>query len=249
MLRLDGKVIVLTGAGGLLGRTLAERFVAEGAAGLVIGDLDADALGATAIALDGHGTKIVAEVADVRDPGAVDRLVDLAVADHGRLDVMVNNAGVLPPNGRLHHQSHEAWRSALDVNLFGVLHGVESAVRVMRPRRAGSIINTASVAGLTAWPYAAPYCVSKAAVIQLTKVAAVEYARENLRINCVCPGAFPSGMHKDMSESAMEALAARHPLGLGTATDLAGAFVYLASDDAKWTTGTALVVDGGYTAP
>jgi 3-oxoacyl-[acyl-carrier protein] reductase len=259
-MRLDGKVIVLTGAGGLLGRALAERFVAEGAGGLVLTDADSSALDAVVAALESAGrpivagaadggTRIMAAAADVRDSGAVGRVIDRAVAQHGRLDVMVNNAGVISPNGRIHNLAPEDWRRAIDVNLFGVLHGIEHAVRVMRPAGGGSIVNTASVAGLTAWPYAAPYGVSKAAVIQLTKVAAVEYARDGIRINCICPGVFPSNMHRDVPEEAMGSLAARHPLGLGAAADLVGAFVYLASDDARWTTGSALVVDGGYSAP
>jgi NAD(P)-dependent dehydrogenase (short-subunit alcohol dehydrogenase family) len=255
-MRLDGKVILLTGAGGLLGRALAERFVAEGAAGLVLTDADAVALDATAAALgaggaapDPGGTPVISEAADVRESDAVGRLVDRAVAEHGRLDVMVNNAGVVSPNGRIHNLTPEDWRRAIDVNLFGVLHGIEHAVRVMRPARSGSIVNTASVAGMTAWPYAAPYGVSKAAVIHLTRVAAVEYARDGIRVNCVCPGVFPSNMHRDVPDAAMESLAAKHPFGLGTPADVVGAFVYLASDDARWTTGSAVVVDGGYSLP
>ncbi|MDQ1655066.1 MAG: hypothetical protein QOD41_149, partial [Cryptosporangiaceae bacterium] len=152
-MRLDRKVILLTGAGGLLGRALAERFVAEGAAGLVLTDADAAALDATAAALgaggaapdpggpasrgadaaapDPGGTPVISEAADVRDSDAVGRLVDRAVAEHGRLDVMVNNAGVVSPNGRIHNLTPEDWRRAIDVNLFGVLHGIEHAVRVM----------------------------------------------------------------------------------------------------------------------
>jgi NAD(P)-dependent dehydrogenase (short-subunit alcohol dehydrogenase family) len=260
-MRLDGKVILLTGAGGLLGRALAERFVAEGAAGLILTDADAAALDATAAALgagpdpgdaaapDPGGTPVISEAADVRDSDAVGRLVDRAVAEHGRLDVMVNNAGVVSPNGRIHNLTPEDWRRAIDVNLFGVLHGIEHALRVMRPARSGSIVNTASVAGMTAWPYAAPYGVSKAAVIHLTKVAAVEYARDGIRVNCVCPGVFPSNMHRGVPEAAMESLTAKHPFGLGTPADVVGAFVYLASDDARWTTGAAVVVDGGYSLP
>jgi NAD(P)-dependent dehydrogenase (short-subunit alcohol dehydrogenase family) len=247
--RLDGKVIVLTGAAGLLGRALAERFVAEGAGALVLTDADAGALEEAAAALEPAATQIGVEPADVRDREAMARLVARAVADHGRLDVMVNNAGVISPNGRIHNLAPEDWRRAIDVNLFGVLHGIEAAVGAMRPRRVGSIVNTASAAGLTAWPYAAPYGVSKAAVIQLTKVAAVEYARERIRVNCVCPGVFPSNMHRDVPAEAMESLAARHPLGLGAPADLVGAYVYLASDDSRWTTGSALVVDGGYNLP
>ena len=117
------------------------------------------------------------------------------------------------------------------------------------PSGSGSIVLTASVAGLTAWSHAAPYCATKAAVIALAKVAAVEYARDGIRVNCVCPGTFRSGIHAGLPEDALDAIAARHPLGLGTADDLVGAYAYLAGDESRWTTGAALVVDGGYSAP
>jgi 3-oxoacyl-[acyl-carrier protein] reductase len=191
-MRLDGKIAIITGAGGDLGRALAGRFVAEGAAGVLLSDVDEGALDSTVLALQGSTAKVSATVADVRDRSAVDALVDQAIDAHGQLDVMVNNAGVLSANGRIHNLTPTDWHRVLDINFYGVLHGVESALRVMRPRQRGTIINTASVAGLTAWAYSAPYGVSKAAVVHLTKVAAVEYARENVRINCICPGAFPS---------------------------------------------------------
>jgi NAD(P)-dependent dehydrogenase (short-subunit alcohol dehydrogenase family) len=112
------------------------------------------------------------------------------------------------------------------------------------------IINTASVSGLTAWSHAGAYCASKAAVISLTKVGAVEYAREGIRVNCVCPGAFRTRIQDGLSGEAMEQMAARHPIGrFAQVKEVAGAYVYLASDDATFVTGAALVVDGGYTAP
>jgi 3-oxoacyl-[acyl-carrier protein] reductase len=119
----------------------------------------------------------------------------------------------------------------------------------MRPQRSGSIVLTASVAGLTAWSHAGPYCATKAAVIQLAKVAAVEYAGDGIRVNCVCPGTFLSAIHADLPSEAIEAMAERHPLGLGTADDLTGAYSYLAGDSSRWTTGSTIVVDGGYSAP
>ena len=100
----------------------------------------------------------------------------------------------------------------------------------MRPQGSGSIVLTASVSGMTAWSHAAPYCATKAAVIQLAKVAAVEYARDGIRVNCVCPGTFLSGIHADLPPGALDAVAARHPLGLGSADDLVGAYSYLAGD-------------------
>src|SRR5258708_36311823 len=111
----------------------------------------------------------------------------------------------------------------------------------MRPQHAGSIILTASVSGLTAWTHAAPYCATKAAVIQLAKVAAVEYARDGIRVNCVCPGTFRSAIHDNLPPEALEAIAGRHPLGLGSAADLVGAYSYLASAASRWTTGSAVV--------
>ena len=119
----------------------------------------------------------------------------------------------------------------------------------MRAARSGSIVLTASVSGLTAWSHAAPYSATKAAVIQLAKVAAVEYARDGIRVNCVCPGTFLSAIHADLPKEAIDAIGARHPLGLGSAEDLVGAYSYLAGDASRWTTGSAIVVDGGYSAP
>ena len=119
----------------------------------------------------------------------------------------------------------------------------------MRRQRSGSIVLTASVSGLTAWSHAAPYCVTKAGVIHLAKVAAVEYARDGIRVNCVCPGTFLSAIHDDLPQAALDAIGQRHPLGLGSAGDLVGAYSYLAGEASRWTTGTAIVVDGGYAAP
>ena len=138
--------------------------------------------------------------------------------------MLVSNAGVLTPNGRIHNQTTEDWERAFGVNVLGAVNGISAAVAVMRPQRSGSIILTASVAGLTAWSHAAPYCATKAAVIQLAKVAAVEYAPDGIRVNCVCPGTFRSAIHDGLPDEALDAIAARHPLGLGSADDLVGAY-------------------------
>jgi 3-oxoacyl-[acyl-carrier protein] reductase len=132
---------------------------------------------------------------------------------------------------------------------MGAVNGIRAAVGVMRPQQSGSIVLTASISGLTAWSHAAPYCATKAAVIQLAKVAAVEYARDGIRVNCVCPGSFRSAIHDDLPAEAVDAIAHRHPLGLGSPDDLVGAYSYLAGDGSRWTTGSAMVVDGGYSAP
>ena len=141
-------------------------------------------------------------------------------------------------------RAFDLWRER-----WGESTSMLAVTSVMRAQQSGSIVLTASVAGLTAWSHAAPYCATKAAVIQLAKVAAVEYAREGIRVNCVCPGTFLSGIHSDLPPEAIDAIAAKHPLGLGAAADLMGAYSYLASDASRWTTGSAIVVDGGYAAP
>jgi len=244
------RVVLITGAAGALGTAVAERLANEGATDLVLCDLSAARLEETASSLTDSGAQVLTRVVDVSDATAVDEAVAAAVDRFGGLDVLINNAGVLSSNGRIHNLAAEEWDRQMRVTFMGTVHGTTAAVRVMRRQDAGgSIINTASVAGLTAWPYAAPYCAAKAAVVQLTKVAAVEYAKERIRVNCICPGTFESAMSADIPDSALPALTARHPLGLGKPEDLVGAFSYLAGADSRWTTGAALVVDGGYAAP
>ncbi len=243
------RVIVITGAGGALGAALSRRFASEPGTDLVLSDISAASLDATVATLPAVRGEVATQLADVSDAGEVDAVVEVAVQRFGRLDALVSNAGVLSPNGRIHNLTTDDWERAFRVNVLGAVNGIRAAVPVMRTQRAGSIVLTASVSGLTAWSHAAPYCVTKAGVIQLAKVAAVEYARDGIRVNCVCPGTFRSAIHDGLPDDAIDAIAKRHPLGLGQADDLVGAYSYLASDASRWTTGAALVVDGGYSAP
>jgi 3-oxoacyl-[acyl-carrier protein] reductase len=212
----------------------------------VLSDVSESSLAATMAALPASVETALADVSDIEQ---VEAVVQLAVERFGRLDVLISNAGVLSPNGRIHNLATEDWERAFRINVLGAVNGIKAAVGVMRPQRSGSIVLTASVSGLTAWSHAAPYCATKAAVIQLAKVAAVEYARDGIRVNCVCPGTFRSAIHDGLPEEALDAISARHPLGLGSPADLVGAYSYLASDASRWTTGSAIVVDGGYSAP
>ena len=241
---------MVTGAAGALGLAVARRLGAEPGVALLLADVNETGLRRSVTELSDLPVEVRTQVTDVGDGAAVDELVDVAVAWTGRLDVMINNAGVLSPNARLHNLTEADWDAAVRVNLMGTVHGIGSAVRVMRGLGdGGSIVSTASVAGLTAWPYASAYGATKAAVIQLTKVAALEYAQDRIRVNCVCPGSFESAMQASLPEEALETVAARHPLGLGAPDDLVGAYAYLAGDESRWTTGTAMVVDGGYALP
>jgi NAD(P)-dependent dehydrogenase (short-subunit alcohol dehydrogenase family) len=243
------RTIVITGAGGTLGAALSSMFAGEPDTDVVLSDVSAESLDATVKGLpeaDGAVETLLADVGEITD---MEDVAALAMERFGRIDVFVGNAGVLAPNGRIHNLATADWERALRVNVMGAVNGIRAAVPAMRAQQSGSIILTASVAGLTAWSHAAPYCATKAAVIQLAKVAAVEYARDGIRVNCVCPGTFLSGIHADLPTEAVDAIAAKHPLGLGSAADLVGAYSYLASDASRWTTGSAIVVDGGYAAP
>jgi NAD(P)-dependent dehydrogenase (short-subunit alcohol dehydrogenase family) len=246
------RVVAITGAGGALGAAIAQRLAGEPDTDLVLSDASAPSLEATVAGISDAGAPgggIETQLADVSDFSQVESVVTLAVESFGRLDVLISNAGVLSPNGRIHNLSTEDWERAFRINVLGAVNGIRAAVAVMRHQKSGSIILTASVSGLTAWSHAAPYCATKAAVIQLAKVAAVEYARDGIRVNTVCPGTFASAIHAELPAEALDAIAARHPLGLGSATDIAGAYSYLAGEASAWTTGTAMVVDGGYSAP
>jgi 3-oxoacyl-[acyl-carrier protein] reductase len=243
------RVVVIMGAGGALGAAVSRRLASEPATDLVLSDVSEPSLEATVAGLAETAGSVETALADVSDFEQVASVIELAAARFGRLDVLISNAGVLSPNGRIHNLATDDWERAFRINVLGAVNGIKAAVGVMRPQRSGSIVLTASVSGLTAWSHAAPYCATKAAVIQLAKVAAVEYARDGIRVNCVCPGTFRSAIHDNLPPDALDAIAARHPLGLGAARDLAGAYSYLASRDSQWTTGSALVVDGGYSAP
>jgi meso-butanediol dehydrogenase/(S,S)-butanediol dehydrogenase/diacetyl reductase len=243
------RVVAITGAGGALGTAVSRQLAGEPLTDLVLSDVSKSSLDETVTGLPETDGAVETAIADVSDIAQVESVIELAVARFGRLDVLISNAGVLSPNGRIHNLKTEDWERAFRINVLGAVNGIRAAVPVMRRQRSGSIVLTASVSGLTAWSHAAPYCATKAAVIQLAKVAAVEYARDGIRVNCVCPGTFRSAIHDDLPPDALDTIAARHPLGLGTAADLVGAYSYLAGDASRWTTGSALVVDGGYSAP
>ncbi len=172
----EERVIAILGAGGSLGAAIAQQLASESPAGLVLSDLSGRSLEATIAGLpDGHpATETV--LADVSDFQEVEAVVARTLERFGRLDVLISNAGVLAPSGRVHNLTTEDWERTFQVNVMGSVNAIRAAIPAMRPRKSGSIVLTASVAGLTAWSHAAPYCVTKAGVIQLAKVAAVEYA-------------------------------------------------------------------------
>ena len=189
-------------------------------------------------------------IADVSDFAEVESVIARAVDRFGRLDVLISNAGVLSSNGRIHNLANRGVGRAFRINVLGAVNGIRAAVAVMRPQREGSIVLTASVSGLTAWSHAAPYCATKAAVIQLAEVRGdrIRPRRDSSQLRM--SGDVPVGDPRRSSAGrARRHRPQRHPLGLGSAADLVGAYSYLAGDGSRWTTGSALVVDGGCSAP
>ncbi|MBH0121605.1 SDR family oxidoreductase [Rhodococcus sp. CX] len=247
--RLEGKTAVVTGAGGALGSAVSTHFATEGVRSLVLADVNLDAVTVVAEKLRAAGIEVATEQLDVTDGDAFDALIRDAAERFGTVDTLVNTAGIVSPNARIHNLSTADWERSMTVNLTGTFHGIRAVARALRKTSPVSIVNIASVSGLTAWAYAAPYCASKAGVIHLTRVAALEYAEEGIRVNAVCPGTFPTALHDTLPAEALKSIESRHPLGLGAPADITGAVTFLASDESRWVTGHALAVDGGYSLP
>jgi NAD(P)-dependent dehydrogenase (short-subunit alcohol dehydrogenase family) len=254
---LDGKAVLITGAASGIGRATALEAHAEGAR-LLLADLrdeQGEAL-AREIAQDG-GSAAYARC-DVTDEAQVEALVAQAVRDLGRLDGAFNCAGILGALGNVGDTALEDWRRIIGVDLDGVFLCTKHELRAMAAQGSGSILNMASAAGLIGWPAAAGYVAAKHGVVGLSKSAALEYAQQGIRVNAMCPSYVMTPMvEKDLFEDALgndrdliEAARANHPIGrFGRPDEIAAACVWLLSDKASFVTGTAMSVDGGYTAP
>ncbi|HEX6131130.1 MAG TPA: glucose 1-dehydrogenase [Actinomycetota bacterium] len=251
-MRLEGKVALITGGGSGMGRVACELFAREGAS-VVVTDVVDDAGEATVAAIGdvgGEATYVHADVAREEDARA---MVDAAVRRYGRLDVLYNNAGVmLADDGSVDATSEEAWDLTLAVNVKGVAHGCKYGVPAMVAGGGGSIVNVASfVAWLGAATSQTAYTASKGAVLAMTREIAVEYARRGVRCNALCPGPIDTPLLAELlADPAQRQRRLVHiPMGrLGRAEELAKAALFLASDDASFMTGAALIVDGGITA-
>lgn len=250
--RLDGKVAVVTGGGNGIGRATVLRFLAEGAS-VVCADLNEET-GHETVALAeraGAAARVRFTRADVANEEHVAGAIGAAEREFGGLDCMFNNAGIGGAFGPITHLDLEEWEQTQAVLVRGVFLGMKHAARSMRARgRGGSILSTASIAGLSGGDGPQAYSAAKAAVINLTRAVAIELAPDRIRVNAICPGAILTPLlHRGNPDALRPTLEAYQPWPeAGRPEDIAAAALFLASDDATFVTGAALVVDGGATA-
>ena len=252
-MRLAGRNAVVTGAASGIGRETALRFAEEGAA-VVCADLDAKGAAAVAASVVANGAVAAAASVDITSEREVARLAEEALAALGRVDVLVNNAGVTILGG-VAELTEADWQREIDINLSGAYRVSKAFWPHMAGAGGGAILSTASIAGVVGVRQDAAYVASKAGLIMLTRCMALDGAPHGIRANCICPGFVDTPMFQDYlaeqpdPKASLDRAAGCTPLGhIGTPRDIADGFVYLASDDARWITGTALVIDGGLTA-
>lgn len=246
-MRLAGKVAVVTGAGSGIGRATAELFAAEGAEVVC-----ADRSGKEAETAASIGPAALAVTVDVADSSAVGRMIEITAGTFGRLDVLFNNAGFGGPITPLHEQTEDSFDDVIAVNLKGVFLGMKHAIPLMLRNGGGSIINTASAAGLVGWKGHGPYSAAKGGVVQMTKSAALDYATSGIRVNAICPGMTWTGLVAASQRHPVpppDASVPDQPMGRwGLPSELAAVALFLASEESSFVTGAALPVDGGYVA-
>jgi len=248
--RLKDKVCLITGGGSGIGRATCELFAREGAKVVVADKL----LSAARVVAALIGEAAIAIEVDVAQSASVRSMIDATIRDLGRLDVLINNAGYGIP-GSVVETSEDDWDKLMAVNVNGVFFSCKYAIPVMKQQGGGVIVNTASIVANVGIRNRAAYCASKGAVAALTRAMALDHVNDNIRVNCVAPGTIDSPYFEDIirkSERPQELrreLEARQAMNrLGRPEEIANAFLFLASDESSFSTGSMLIVDGGMTA-
>jgi len=251
--KLDGKVAVITGAGSGIGRTIALLFARQGAQ-ICSADLNLAHAEETAHVIAQEGGRAIAVQVDVSHRSNVEKLAQQVIAEFGRVDILCNNAGI-GHTGSVLECTEDEWDTVMAVNVKSVYLCSHFFLPHMLSQGEGNIINTASVLGMGGVPKRAVYSASKGAIIALTRQMAIEFAGDNIRVNCISPGTVSTAWVERLlaespdPEAARQNLNARHPLGrLCTPDEVAYAALYLASSESAFATGTNLVIDGGATA-
>jgi len=243
-MRLDGKIALVTGASQGIGEAIARRFASEGAVALCAAR-SADKLATLVGSIEASGGKARAISLDVADPASVAAAIKGIADGEGRLDVLVNNAGITEDNLIL-RMTKESWDRVIATNLTGAFLLSQAAIKMMIRQRSGRIVNITSVVGLMGNAGQANYAAAKAALVGLTKSLAREVGSRQVTVNAIAPGFITSAMTEKMTDAATEGLSSQIPLQrLGSGEDIASAAVYLASDEAGYVTGHVLNVSGG----
>ena len=244
--RFTGKVVVVTGAASGIGRACLHRFAAEGAVAIGV-DIDSGKLEEAVRA--GEGT-LVPMVCDIADLAATEELTARVIERFGALHVLVNNAGIgNRPRVRLHEQTPEDWDRVMSVNVRGMFLLQRAVIPRMLCQGGGSIVNMASIGSFRATALSSPYITSKGAVLMMTRAAAIDYAKDNIRINAVCPGTTNTDILAGSSDDVIAALVARAPQGaLVEPEEVASLVAFLASDEAPHITGGSYLIDAGRSA-
>jgi NAD(P)-dependent dehydrogenase (short-subunit alcohol dehydrogenase family) len=250
--KLDGKVAVVTGAASGLGRASVMRFAKEGAA-VVVSDLNSQGGELVVSEIAAAGGRAVYQRTDATSEADIKALIDRAVREYGRLDITYNNAGVIGAMGAIESTTEADWDKTFAILLKAVFFGIKHSVKPMRKAGGGSIISTASIAGMSGSFRLHAYSAAKAAVINLTRTAALELGKDKIRVNCICPGVISTPLVHGGIPGGKETLdpllgKAQALPRAGQAEDIANMAMFLASDEASWITGAAMVVDGGFTA-
>jgi 2-keto-3-deoxy-L-fuconate dehydrogenase len=257
MMRLDGKIALVTGAGSGIGEAIAHLYASQGAQ-VLVSDLRGDAAESVSAAIRDDGGVAHAWQLDVTDEAQVSATMQQIASTYSKLDILVNNAGISHV-GDLLETSVEDWDRVMHINAFGVFLCAREAVRQMLTQmpQGGVIVNIASAAGLIGVERRLPYSTSKGAVISMTRAIAIDYVAQGIRCNAICPGTvdtpFVAGYlahnFPGHEEEMRRQLNARQPIGrMGRPDEIAHAALYLASDEASFITGSLLVIDGGWTA-
>jgi 3-oxoacyl-[acyl-carrier protein] reductase len=250
-MRLNDKVAIVTGASSDIGRGIVKRFVDEGAKVILVAR-NLEKLEATRKEV-GNEEATASISCDLTDESQVLQAVNQIMDTYGKIDILINNAGAINDPVHFHEMKDSEIKKLIDINLFGVFHMTKAVLSKMSEVKSGAIVNIGSISSERAIPrvHLAIYSSTKAAISMFTKSIAVEYARRNIRCNCVNPGIINSGMIKPYLDDpqARKVLEERLPLArIGEPIDVANAALYLASDEANWVTGTILNVDGGKTS-
>ncbi len=252
--RLQDKVVVVTGAGSGMGLAMARRFATEGAR-IVAGDWNAARLDQAVAEIQGSGGTIVGAQGNIAERATAEALVDLAVSTHGRIDVLVNNAGVMDYMQGVGELAEEVWRRVLSINLEGPMFTMRRAVPLMVKQGGGSIVNVASTAGIEGGAAGAAYTASKHGLVGLTRNTAWIYATQGIRCNAICPGGTKTNIAETMPQDRLDlagaaragAYAALIPAFLDP-EDIAALALFLASDESRYVNGAIIPADAGWTA-